>query len=105
MQPLRYDTYFYLAGLPAQEASDRSTETERAGWATPAAAVVAYRAGDLAMLPPTLSILTELVHVRSVSDALELARGRVIQTVLPEVIRNDDGWCYRYPRPRGGAGG
>ena len=106
VQPLRYDTFFYLAGLPAgQEASDRSTETERAGWATPSAAVVAYGAGDLAMMPPTLSILTELVHVRSVSDALELARGRVIQTVLPEVVRDGDGWRYRYPRPLGGTGG
>jgi 8-oxo-dGTP pyrophosphatase MutT (NUDIX family) len=59
VQPLRYDTYFYLAGLPpGQQASDLSSETERAAWTTPAAAVAAYGAGDLAMMPPTLSILS-----------------------------------------------
>ena len=45
MQPIRYDTYFYLAALPpGQTASDRSSETERAAWTTPAAAVTAYEA-------------------------------------------------------------
>ena len=106
MQPLRYDTYFYLAGLPpGQQASDLSSETERAAWTTPAAAVAAYGAGDLAMMPPTLSILSELVGLHSVAEALELAKDRVIETVLPEVIRDDDGWRYSYPRPGGGTSG
>ena len=106
VQPIRYDTFFYLAALPpGQTASDRSSETERAAWTTPAAAVAAYEGGDLAMMPPTLSILIELAGLGRVADALELARDRVIETVLPEVVRDADGWVYRYPRPRGGAAG
>ncbi len=51
------------------------------------------------MMPPTLSILLELSGLARVTDALELARDRVIETVLPEVVRDSDGWVYRYPRP------
>jgi 8-oxo-dGTP pyrophosphatase MutT (NUDIX family) len=103
-QPIRYDTFFYLAALPpGQTATDRSSETDRAGWTTPAAAVAAYASGDLALMPPTLSILSELAGLGAVADALELAQGRVIETVLPEVVRGTSGWVYSYPRPRGGA--
>jgi 8-oxo-dGTP pyrophosphatase MutT (NUDIX family) len=103
LQPIRYDTFFYLADLPpGQMASDRSSETERAAWSTPAEAIAAYEAGDLAMMPPTLSILLELAGLERVADALELARGRVIEAVLPEVVRQDGGFCYRYPRPGAG---
>ena len=99
VQPIRYDTFFYLAALPAgQLAADCSTETERAEWTAPAAAVTAYRAGRIAMLPPTLSILTELAAVRSVVGLRELGRDRVVETVLPEVVRGGDGWVYRFPR-------
>ena len=105
VQPIRYDTSFYLAALPpGQTASDRSSETVRAEWTTPSAAVTAYEGGDLAMMPPTLSILTELTGFGCVNDAVELARDRVIETVLPEVVRDRDGWFYRYPRPGETAG-
>jgi 8-oxo-dGTP pyrophosphatase MutT (NUDIX family) len=106
VQPIRYDTFFYLAALPAgQTAADLSTETDRAAWTTPVAAVAAHEAGELAMMPPTLSILLELAGLTRVTDALERARYRVIETVLPEVVRDTDGWVYRYPRPRGGTAG
>ena len=46
VQPIRYDTYFYLAALPAGEtAADLSTETDRAAWTAPAAAVAGVRGG------------------------------------------------------------
>jgi 8-oxo-dGTP pyrophosphatase MutT (NUDIX family) len=100
VQPIRYDTFFYLAALPAgQTAADLSTETDRAEWTAPVAAVAAHEAGELAMMPPTLSILLELAGLARVADALELALDRVIETVLPEVVRDIDGWVYRYPRP------
>jgi 8-oxo-dGTP pyrophosphatase MutT (NUDIX family) len=100
VQPIRYDTFFYLAALPAgQTAADLSTETERAAWTAPVAAVAAHEAGELAMMPPTLSILLELAGLARVTDALELARDRVIETVLPDVVRDSDGWVYRYSRP------
>jgi 8-oxo-dGTP pyrophosphatase MutT (NUDIX family) len=105
-QPIRYDTFFYLAACPpGQTARDLSGETERAAWTAPVAAVSAHQAGDLAMMPPTLSILTELAGLGSVDEALELARDRVIETVVPEVVGDAAGWSYRYPRPRRAAGG
>ena len=98
-QPIRYDTVFYLAELPVgQEAGDLSTETDHAAWTTPAAAVEAYERGGIAMMPPTLSILVELAGVGSVAEALELGRDRVVDTVLPEVVRDGARWVYRYPR-------
>ncbi len=101
VQPLRYDTTFFLAALPpGQTAEDLSTETERAGWTTPAAAVADHAAGRLALMPPTLSILVELSGLATVAEALDLARDRVIETVLPEVVRDGDGWVYRYPQPK-----
>jgi 8-oxo-dGTP pyrophosphatase MutT (NUDIX family) len=106
VQPLRYDTFFYLAALPSdQAADDLSTETDRAEWTPPAAAVAAYESGVIAMMPPTLSILIELAGLASVADAVEHGRDRVIETVLPEVIRHHDGWTFRYPTPTRGAGG
>lgn len=105
VQPLRYDTRFYLAALPAgQVARDASTETERAAWTAPRAAITAYEAGSVALMPPTLSILTELAEVSSVAELQELGRDRVIETVLPDVVRDHDGvsasgWVYRYPAP------
>lgn len=101
VQPRRYDTAFFLAALPAgQEARDLSTETDRAAWIAPADALTAYAAGVLALMPPTLSVLTELAELGSVAAALAAGRDRVIETVLPEVVRAGGGWVYRYPSPQ-----
>lgn len=106
LQPIRYDTCFYLAALPpGQVAEDLSTETDRAAWTAPTAAVAAYGDGVLAMMPPTLSILLELAELASVAEALALGVGRVVETVLPEVVRGADGWVFRYPQPRTSATG
>jgi 8-oxo-dGTP pyrophosphatase MutT (NUDIX family) len=101
LQPIRYDAYFFLAALPpGQAAADLSTETERAAWTAPAAAVAAYGQGVLAMMPPTLSILLELAELATVADALAVGRDRVVETVLPEVVRDGAGWVFRYPSSR-----
>ena len=106
VQPIRYDTFFYLAPLPAgQTAADLSTETDRAAWTAPVAAVAAYEAGELAMMPPTLSILLELAGLDTVARALAVGRDRVVEPVLPEVVRAGDRWVYRYPPPPGGGAG
>jgi 8-oxo-dGTP pyrophosphatase MutT (NUDIX family) len=101
IQPIRYDTFFFLAAMPPDQAADDvSTETERAEWTRPVEAVAAYEAGTLAMMPPTLSILIELAGLSSVAEAIERGRHRVVETVLPEVIRAGDGaegWIFRYP--------
>lgn len=106
VQPLRYDTDFFLAALPpGQHAEDLSTETDAAAWTAPADALAAYAAGELALMPPTLSILLELADLPSVAAALAVGRDRVIETVLPQVVRDGGRWVYRYPQPQHVSGG
>ena len=100
VEPRRYDTHFFVAELPrGQQAADVSGETDFAEWCTPAAAVEAQRAGQIAMLPPTLSILLELLDLGSVASVRRAAVDRVVERVLPELIETSDGWQFRYPRP------
>jgi 8-oxo-dGTP pyrophosphatase MutT (NUDIX family) len=66
-QPRRYDTFFLLAQLPAA-APDRAaqqprmltTEAEIGEWRRPQDALDAAGRGEIAMLPPTVAMLTEL---------------------------------------------
>ena len=101
LEPRRYDTFFYLAELPAgQQADDRSGETDRADWSTPAAALADERAGRIGLMPPTLSILLELADLGSLVEVRRATRDRVIERVLPRLVRDGDGWRFDYPRVR-----
>jgi 8-oxo-dGTP pyrophosphatase MutT (NUDIX family) len=98
IEPRRYDTYFYVAALPeGEEASDISGETDRADWSTAGAALDAYRAGTLALMPPTLSILLELADLRDLAAVWDRADGRMIEPVVPGLVQTDAGWCFTYP--------
>ena len=98
-EPRRFDTRFFVAALPpGQRAADLSGETEHAEWRTPAGALAAAARAEIALMPPTLSILTELAEAGSLRAVLELAADRRVQTVLPEVVRaGAGGWVFRYP--------
>jgi 8-oxo-dGTP pyrophosphatase MutT (NUDIX family) len=97
-EPRRYDTHFFVAVMPEdQQATDISGETDLAKWESPAAALAAADRGEIALMPPTRAILLELAEARSVADLLATARDRVIEYVLPEVIKTDEGWTIRYP--------
>jgi 8-oxo-dGTP pyrophosphatase MutT (NUDIX family) len=103
IEPRRYDTYFFLAELPeGEQAEDRSGETDRAGWSTPAAALAAERSGKITLMPPTLSILLELSELGSLTAIRQAATERVVERVLPQVVQAADGWQFRYPVPGGG---
>lgn len=98
-EPRRYDTHFFVAELPAgQQARDISGETDFAAWTTPAAALADHQAGTIALMPPTWSILAELAEAGSMAAVRERAAGRTIETVLPTLVHDDDGWYFRYPR-------
>jgi 8-oxo-dGTP pyrophosphatase MutT (NUDIX family) len=89
-EPRRYDTWFFLAPVPAgQRARDVSGEADRAFWMHPAEAVAATVAGAVAMLPPTWAVLEELANYDAVADALAAAEGRAVETVLPGWIEVD----------------
>jgi 8-oxo-dGTP pyrophosphatase MutT (NUDIX family) len=97
-EPRRYDTHFFVAAMPAgQEARDISGETDRALWSTPERALVEAASGEITLMPPTLSILTELAEAATVLDVLELAADRVIEPVLPRLVHTAGRWTFWYP--------
>jgi 8-oxo-dGTP pyrophosphatase MutT (NUDIX family) len=98
-EPRRYDTRFFVAGLPADAAvTAHLAEAERERWLPPAEA-----ASDqgLPMLPPTRYTLRDLAGFGSVAEALAAAAGRRVERILPVL----DGaelvmpWGERYPVP------
>ncbi|UWE07581.1 NUDIX hydrolase [Actinacidiphila bryophytorum] len=79
----RYDTWFFLAALPAgQRTRDVSGEADRTAWLRLADAVGGYDRGELAMLPPTVSMLRDLLPYGSVAAALDGAAGRDLAPVI-----------------------
>jgi len=86
-EPRRYDTRFFVAVLPeGQRTRDVSSEAAAVGWASPAAAVTAADAGELAMLPPTYQTCLELARLRNATEALEVAEQRVIEPIEPRLV-------------------
>jgi 8-oxo-dGTP pyrophosphatase MutT (NUDIX family) len=86
-EPKRYDTWFFVALLPeAQTARDVSGEADRTAWISPAAA------DGLAMLPPTRSMLNDLVPYRNVRDVVAASATRdAAAPVMPRVAESGDG--------------
>jgi 8-oxo-dGTP pyrophosphatase MutT (NUDIX family) len=98
LEARRYRTKFYVATLPAgQRARDISGETDRADWSTPDAALAAAGAEQLALMPPTFSILLELSELPSLEAVREAADGRIVTPILPTLVRRGDGWQFAYP--------
>ncbi|MEY8017341.1 NUDIX hydrolase [Mycobacterium servetii] len=90
----RYDTYFFVAALPeGQRADGENTESDRAGWTTPQAAIDDFAAGRSFLLPPTWTQLDSLVG-RTVADVLTLQRQ--IVTVQPNVEIQGENWVFEF---------
>ena len=102
LEPRRYDTFFYMAELPeGQQADDRSGETDSADWASPAAALANAQGGQINLMPPTVSILVELAELGSLTAVRDAAAERVIERVLPRLVRHGEDWRFDYPRAAG----
>jgi 8-oxo-dGTP pyrophosphatase MutT (NUDIX family) len=98
-EPRRYDTRFFVAGLPAGAAvTAHLAEAERERWLPPDEAAADL---GLPMLPPTRYTLRDLAAYGSVDEALAAGAGRRVERVLPVL----DGaelvmpWRERYPVP------
>jgi 8-oxo-dGTP pyrophosphatase MutT (NUDIX family) len=109
-EPRRYDTRFFVAGLPAGAAvTAHLAEAERERWLPPGEAAADL---GLPMLPPTRYTLRDLAVHGTVAAALAAAADRRVERILPVL----DGaelvmpWRERYPLPvpqpgPGGPGG
>ena len=86
----RYDTYFFVGALPeGQRADGQNTESDKAGWASPAAAIEDFAEGRALLLPPTWSQLDSLTG-RTVSEVLALERQ--VEKVQPKMTVLKDNW-------------
>ena len=84
---IRFDTHFFLAPLPpGQEASIDGEECVDVGWFAPLAALEAHRAGELALVFPTIKHLEQLSEFASADALLAYARGREVVPVQPRVV-------------------
>jgi 8-oxo-dGTP pyrophosphatase MutT (NUDIX family) len=89
-EPRRYDTYFFVAVLPAGAAAAAVTsEASHADWLPVAEALAQYGRGERPMLPPTVATLTEVSRYRTSAEVLGAAARRDISPIQP-VIRRDD---------------
>jgi 8-oxo-dGTP pyrophosphatase MutT (NUDIX family) len=84
---IRFDTHFFLAPLPpGQEPRVDGEECIDLGWFAPSRALHANRAGEIALVFPTIKHLEQLGAFGSVDELLEHARGRDVQPVEPRVF-------------------
>ena len=86
-EPRRFDTWFFVALLPeSQTARDVSGEAERAHWIAPA------ESAKLPMLPPTRTMLNDLVAYGKIAEVVAAGSRRDAATpVMPRVIFTEDG--------------
>ena len=90
----RYDTYFFGGALPeGQRADGENTESDRAGWTTPQAAIDDFAAGRNFLLPPTWTQLDSLAG-RTVADVLAVERQ--IVSVQPHLEIQGDNWIFEF---------
>lgn len=73
----RYDTRFFVAGMPrGQVCRPDSGETAGGLWTSPQKALAANLAGEIALSPPTLVVLNELRAFAGLEDLAEAVQDR-----------------------------
>ena len=88
---IRFDTWFYLAPLPAgARARADGSEVVEARWYAPADALAARRQGELFLVFPTIKHLEQLSGFASAQDLLAHARGRKVHPVQPRVLHQGE---------------
>jgi 8-oxo-dGTP pyrophosphatase MutT (NUDIX family) len=86
----RYDTYFFVGALPeGQRADGDNTETDRAGWITPAEGLDDFAHSRTFLLPPTWTQLDSL-NGRTVTEVLAVERQ--IVPVEPHLAAKNGNW-------------
>ena len=91
-EPRRYDTAFFIAALPTgQEARDVSSEADTTVWTTAPQAIADHAAGNVSMLPPTITTLHELAPYPTTPSVLEAASKRSLKPIMADVERHADG--------------
>ncbi|HMS88158.1 MAG TPA: NUDIX domain-containing protein [Acidimicrobiales bacterium] len=91
--PRRYDTRFFLAAAPANQTplhDDREVIANE--WVRPIDALHRCLAGDITMMPPTISSLKAMTRFDTAADALAAATQITsVPAILPRVVAVDGG--------------
>ncbi|WP_328720317.1 NUDIX hydrolase [Streptomyces sp. NBC_00247] len=94
----RYDTWFFVAALPAgQLTRNVSTEADRSVWITPADATAGHASGELQMMPPTVTTLRSLLPYRTAGEALRAAGAQDLAPVLARARLEGDELVLIWP--------
>lgn len=102
--PRRWDTRFLIGRMPAgQQPVVDGTETVSCTWFSPRAALAAYEAGRIVLIPPTVRTLDDLARFPSVDAVLDDAARRIVRAVTPELVEDAAGVAIRYPDNTGNA--
>ncbi|QGZ49672.1 NUDIX hydrolase [Streptomyces sp. QHH-9511] len=97
-EPRRYDTWFFVAALPAgQRTRNASTEADRTVWIRPAEAAAGYDRGELTMMPPTISTLRGLERFGSAAEALAASVEQDLTPVLAQARLDGDELILSWP--------
>ncbi|MGE5617611.1 MAG: NUDIX hydrolase [Candidatus Woesearchaeota archaeon] len=84
---IRFDTWFYLAALPADaEPEVDGGEVVEARWYAPAAALKAGERGEILLVFPTIKHLEQISGFASADELLGYAAGLEIRPVEPHVV-------------------
>jgi 8-oxo-dGTP pyrophosphatase MutT (NUDIX family) len=88
---IRFDTWFFLAPLPADaEPKVDGEEVVDARWYDPAGALRAAADGQLLLVFPTIKHLEQLSGFASADQLLDHARSREIRPVEPRVVMSGE---------------
>jgi 8-oxo-dGTP pyrophosphatase MutT (NUDIX family) len=88
---VRFDTYFFLAPLPAAaEPRVDGEECVDLGWFAPGDALARHRAGELLLVFPTIKQLEQLSRFASVEQLLDHARAHPVKPVQPRVVMSGE---------------
>lgn len=92
-RPRRFDTRFFLAAAPDGQRGDHDrVETIASRWVRPEVALDLCGAGELLLLPPTISSLSWLADRATVADALAVADAAdPPPRIMPTIERDDAG--------------
>ncbi|NKI41602.1 NUDIX hydrolase [Streptomyces physcomitrii] len=103
-EPRRYDTFFFVAALPAGQRTlvhgrgPERTEADLSVWIRPEEAVAGQEKGEMVMLPPTLATLRALVGHPSAADALAAAARQDLEPVIARARVEDGEVVLTWPR-------
>jgi 8-oxo-dGTP pyrophosphatase MutT (NUDIX family) len=91
-EPRRYDTYFFVAAVPADGVAAAVTgEASHADWIPVSQALAEYEQGSRPMMPPTVFNLTEVARYATTDQVLAAAGSRLIRPVQPVLRTLPDG--------------